>query len=62
MYPYDELVKNEIQRLVNGPILVSGQPCHPLNDVRALQRIGEWLSAQEWVIMLQDNPARLYDY
>jgi predicted TIM-barrel fold metal-dependent hydrolase len=35
---------------------------HPVNDGRALQRISEWLSPAEWTAMLQDNPARLYDF
>lgn len=38
------------------------EPFHPINDARALQRMSEWLSADEWVAMLQDNPARLYDF
>lgn len=38
------------------------EPFHPVNDARALQRMSEWLSADEWVAMLQDNPARLYDF
>ena len=38
------------------------EPFHPVNDARALQRMGEWLSAPEWVAMLQDNPARLYAF
>ena len=42
--------------------LYKSLPFHPVNDARALQRMGEWLSAPEWVAMLQDNPARLYDF
>lgn len=38
------------------------EPFHPVNDDRALQRMSEWLTAQEWIAMLQDNPARLYDF
>ncbi|MFZ9545266.1 MAG: amidohydrolase family protein [Hylemonella sp.] len=38
------------------------EPFHPVNDHRALQRLSEWLSAAEWVAMLQDNPATLYDF
>jgi predicted TIM-barrel fold metal-dependent hydrolase len=35
---------------------------HPVNDDRALQRISEWMNGAEWLAMLQDNPARLYDF
>jgi predicted TIM-barrel fold metal-dependent hydrolase len=35
---------------------------HPIDDDRALQRMSEWLSSAEWSAMLQDNPARLYDF
>ena len=38
------------------------EPFHPVNDHRALQRMSEWLSAAEWVALLQDNPAALYDF
>jgi predicted TIM-barrel fold metal-dependent hydrolase len=38
------------------------EPFHPIDDHRALQRMSEWLSAAEWVALLQDNPATLYDF
>jgi predicted TIM-barrel fold metal-dependent hydrolase len=38
------------------------EPFHPVNDLRALQRISEWLTAEQWRATLQDNPERLYDF
>ena len=35
---------------------------HPIDDDRALQRISEWTTEAEWIAMLQDNPALLYDF
>jgi len=38
------------------------EPFHPIDDIRALQRISEWVSAAEWQAMLESNPAMLYDF
>ena len=38
------------------------EPFHPIDDQRALQRISEWVSAEQWQALLQDNPARLYNF
>jgi len=35
---------------------------HPIDDLRALQRISEWVSAAEWQAMLENNPSDLYDF
>jgi len=35
---------------------------HPIDDLRALQRISEWVSAAEWEAMLENNPSDLYDF
>ena len=38
------------------------EPFHPIDDDRALQRMSEWVSQEEWKALLQDNPAKLYDF
>ncbi|MFZ9552233.1 MAG: amidohydrolase family protein, partial [Hylemonella sp.] len=38
------------------------EPFHPIDDQRALQRISEWVSAEQWLALLETNPARLYDF
>jgi len=35
---------------------------HPIDDLRALQRISEWVNATEWNAMLENNPSDLYDF
>ncbi|MFZ9183657.1 MAG: amidohydrolase family protein, partial [Hylemonella sp.] len=38
------------------------EPFHPIDDERALLRISEWVSAEQWLALLETNPARLYDF
>ena len=38
------------------------EPFHPINNARALQRLSEWTTAEQWQRILVDNPARLYDF
>jgi len=38
------------------------EPFHPINNARALQRLSEWATADQWARILVDNPARLYGF
>jgi predicted TIM-barrel fold metal-dependent hydrolase len=38
------------------------EPFHPINNARALQRLSEWTTADQWARILVDNPARLYGF
>ena len=38
------------------------EPFHPINNARALQRLSEWTTAEQWQGILVDNPARLYGF